>query len=46
MELEETVIAKQRIGKHVHAATNTRATIELLDKAFFVRSVSCETLNM
>jgi hypothetical protein len=30
MEPEETVTAKQRLGKHVPAATNTHAIEELL----------------
>jgi hypothetical protein len=33
------IVARQRLGKNVTAATNTHATIELLD-AFYMRSVS------
>jgi hypothetical protein len=32
-------VAWQRLSKHVPAATNTHATIELLDAVFAVRSV-------
>jgi hypothetical protein len=35
------IVARQRLGKHILAATNTHATIEeLLDAAFYVRCVS------
>jgi hypothetical protein len=38
-----TLIARQRLGKSVTAATNTQATVEeLLDALFSVRSVSYE----
>jgi hypothetical protein len=41
VESEETAVAKQRLGKHVPAATNTHTTIEeVLDAVFSVRSVS------
>jgi hypothetical protein len=33
-------VARQRLGKNVTVATNTHATIELLDASFSVRSVS------
>jgi hypothetical protein len=36
------IIARQRLGKNVTAATNTHATIELLDASFPMRSVSYE----
>jgi hypothetical protein len=37
------IVAKQRLGKNVTAATNTRVTIEeLLDASFYVPSVSYE----
>jgi hypothetical protein len=40
-------IARQRLGTHVPAATNTHATIkELLDMVFSVRSMSYQTLSM
>jgi hypothetical protein len=39
-ELEETAVARERLGKHVPAATNTDATIEeLLEAVFYVGSV-------
>jgi hypothetical protein len=41
VESEETDIARQRLGKHGLEATNTHATIELLDAGFYMRSVSC-----
>jgi hypothetical protein len=44
---EETVIARQRLGKHFPAATNTRAKKEgLLDAVFSMRSLSYQILNM
>jgi hypothetical protein len=36
------IVARQRLGKDVTAATNTHATIELLDASFFMPSVSYE----
>jgi hypothetical protein len=37
------IVAKQQMGKHVPAATNTHATVEeLLDPSFSLRSVSYE----
>jgi hypothetical protein len=40
MEPEETSITRQRLGKHVSAATETQATSEeLLGTMFSVRSV-------
>jgi hypothetical protein len=41
-----TVDARQRIDKYFPAATNTHATIELLDVVFSMRSVSYQILNM
>jgi hypothetical protein len=39
--LEEMVVARHRLGKHVPASKNTHATIEkLLDEVFPIRSVS------
>jgi hypothetical protein len=47
MKAEETDFARQRLGKHISAATNTHATIyELLDAVFSMRSVSYQILNM
>jgi hypothetical protein len=40
VEPEETVVARHWIGQHVPAATNTQATIELLDAVFSILSVS------
>jgi hypothetical protein len=41
MEPEETVVTRQRLGKHFAAAMNTRATIEkVLDAGFSMWSVS------
>jgi hypothetical protein len=37
---EDPAIDMQRLGKQVPAATNTHATIELLDYAFAMQSVS------
>jgi hypothetical protein len=34
------IVARQRLGKHVPAATNTHATIELLHASFSQRPVS------
>jgi hypothetical protein len=33
------IVATQRLGKHVPAATNTNATIEMLDVVFSMLSV-------
>jgi hypothetical protein len=33
------LIARQRLGKHVPAATNTQATVEVLSEAMFISSV-------
>jgi hypothetical protein len=39
MEPEETSIARQRLGKHIPAATNTQATLkEFLETVFSVGS--------
>jgi hypothetical protein len=50
MELEETAVDGQGLGKHVHTATNTHTTIyELLDAnslAVFMRTVPMPTLNL
>jgi hypothetical protein len=41
------VVARQRLGKQVPAATNRRATIEeLMDAVFSMRAVSYEILSM
>jgi hypothetical protein len=41
VEPEETVVASQRLGKHVPAAENTHAETEkLLEAVFSVRSMS------
>jgi alkylhydroperoxidase/carboxymuconolactone decarboxylase family protein YurZ len=35
------IVARQRLGKHVHAAKNTGTTIEeLLEAVFYMRAVS------
>jgi hypothetical protein len=40
VEPEETSIASQRLGKHVPAATNMQATLDvLLETMFSIRSV-------
>jgi hypothetical protein len=40
VEPEETFITRQRLGKHVHAATNTQEIIEvLLEMKFSIRFV-------
>jgi hypothetical protein len=40
VESEETAVTRQRLGKHIPAATNTHATMEeLLDMVFSVQSV-------
>jgi hypothetical protein len=37
------IVARQKLGKNVKAATNTHVTIEeLLDTSFSLRSVSCQ----
>jgi hypothetical protein len=36
------IVARKLLGKNVTAATNTHATIELLDASFFVRSMVCQ----
>jgi hypothetical protein len=47
VEPEETVVARQRLGNHFPAATNTHATVEeLMDVVFSMRSVSYQILNM
>jgi hypothetical protein len=44
---EETAVDRQRLSKHVSAATNTHATIEqLLDEVFCMRSLSYQILNI
>jgi hypothetical protein len=40
------IVSRQRLGKHVPAAMNAQATIELLDAVFSLRSVSCHMLSM
>jgi hypothetical protein len=41
------IVATQRLGKYVSAATNTHATIEeLLDAMFSMRPVSYQILNV
>jgi hypothetical protein len=46
-EPEETAVGRQRLRKHVPAATNTHATTEgLLDAVFYMRSVSYQILHM
>jgi hypothetical protein len=39
-------VARQRLGKHIHTATNIHTTIELLDGMFSMRSVSYHILNI
>jgi hypothetical protein len=39
-------VARQRLDKHVLAASNTHATTELFDAVFSMRSVSYQILNM
>jgi hypothetical protein len=39
-------IARQRLSKHVPAASNTQATIELLDMMFSVLPLSYQILSM
>jgi hypothetical protein len=46
VEPEETAVARQWLGKHVPWATNTHATIELLDEVFSTLSVSYQIRNM
>jgi hypothetical protein len=36
---EEMAVARQRLGKHVSAAVDTHATIEVLETVFSMRSV-------
>jgi hypothetical protein len=43
VELEETVVARVRLGKHVAAVTNIRAT-KLWDAVFSMRSVSSDSM--
>jgi hypothetical protein len=38
MEPEETPVARERLGKHDSAATDTHATIELLEEVSSMRS--------
>jgi hypothetical protein len=46
VEPEETAVARKRLGEHVHAATNTLATIEeLLDAMISMRPVSYQILH-
>jgi hypothetical protein len=43
MYVYPSVVARQRLGKNVTAATNTHAPIEeLLDASFSIRSMSCQ----
>jgi hypothetical protein len=45
VEAEETAAARQRLGKHLPAATNTHVTIEeLLDAEFSMRFMSYQIL--
>jgi hypothetical protein len=47
VQLEETAVARYRVGKQVSAATNTYATLEeLLDAVFSMRSLSKIILHM
>jgi hypothetical protein len=47
VEPEDTAVARQRLGKHVQAATNAHATTEeLLDAVFSMQSGSYQILNM
>jgi hypothetical protein len=46
MEPEETSIARQRLGKHVPAATNRQATIELLLRSRVFYAVHVEMLQV
>jgi hypothetical protein len=46
VEPEDTAVARQRLGKHVPATTNTHETDELLDAVFSMRFVSYQILNM
>jgi hypothetical protein len=39
-------VARQPLGKHVPAVTNTHATTELADAVLSVRSVSYQIFNM
>jgi hypothetical protein len=42
-----SIVSRQRLGKHVPAATHTHATIEeVLNTVFSVRSVSDQLLGM
>jgi hypothetical protein len=41
-----SIVARQRLIKHVRAATNTHETIDLLEAVFSVRSVSHQILSM
>jgi hypothetical protein len=42
----ETAVARQRLGHHVPATTNTYAATELLDAAFSMHSMSFQIFNM
>jgi hypothetical protein len=45
IELEETAVARQRLSKHVSAATNTHATIEeMLEAVISMRYMSLQML--
>jgi hypothetical protein len=45
VEPEETVVVRQRLGKHVPTATNTHATTEeLLDAVFSMSSMSYQVV--
>jgi hypothetical protein len=46
VEPAEAIVARQQLGKHISAATNTRATIELLDAVFSMRPVPYQILSM
>jgi hypothetical protein len=46
VEQEETLVATQRLGEHVTAATNAHGTVvDLLDYVFYMRSVMYQILN-
>jgi hypothetical protein len=37
-----SIVARQRLGKHVHAAMNSHAIVQLLNASFSVRSETCK----
>jgi hypothetical protein len=46
LELEETAVAMQVVGRNVLTATDKSSRIELLNAMFSVRSVPYQTLNV